>query len=183
MHMTRIRALAVVGVLALAAVILVVVTMTRDTQTTGAVSDNCKPGQVPVSLTMPDEPGVFINVFNGTHTQGLAGNVSSEFRSRKFNVEKSESATGPDGALVYYPDNVAILRFGPKAVASAHLVQAYFLNEAKEEFDLKREDNFVDVVLGNNFKQLATPTEMRQAVAILGRPKAPNGTCEQRIAQ
>jgi hypothetical protein len=183
MHMTRIRAIAVVGALAVAAIVLVTVTLVRDTQTGGTVADDCKPGQIPVSLIMPDEPAVNINVFNATHTQGLAAKVKSEFQSRNFNVAKAEGEQ-VNGEFVYYPDDVAILRYGPKAVAAAHLVQAYFLNEAKQQFDLKREDDNVDVVLGGNFKQLATPTEMRQAVAILGRPKAPNGTCETKhVAQ
>ncbi len=181
MHMTRIRALAVVGTLTVAAIVLVTVTLVRDTQTGGVLADDCKPGQIPVNLIMPDEAGVNINVYNATHTQGLAAKIKSEFQSRNFNVTKAEGEM-KDGQLVYYPDDVAILRYGPKAVAAAHLVQAYFLNEAKTQFDLKREDDAVDVVLGGNFKQLATPTEMRQAVAILGRPEAPNGTCELKAA-
>jgi hypothetical protein len=47
------------------------------------------------------------------------------------------------------------------------------------QFDLKREDDVIDVVIGGNFKTLATPTEMRQAVALLGHPTLPPGTCEK----
>lgn len=176
MHMTRIRALAVVGVLAVAAVVLVVLTIKRDTQNHQTQTETCKPGQIPVSLTMPDEPAVNINVFNATQQSGLAANVAAEFRNRKFNVKKVEGEK-VDGKDTYYPDVVAILRYGPKTVGAAHLVRAYFLNDATMKFDLKREDDVVDVVIGGEYKTLATPTEMRQAVAILGHPKLPAGTC------
>lgn len=178
MHMTRIRALAVVGTLAIAALVLVVITISRDTQTSGAQAADCKPGHVPVSLTMPDEPAVNINVFNATQTQGLGSNVGADFTNRKFKVLKVEGEK-VDGKDTYYPDVVAILRYGPKTVGAAHLVRAYFLNDATMQFDLKREDDVVDVVVGGNFKQLATPTEMRQAVAILGHPTLPPGTCKK----
>lgn len=178
MHMTRIRALAVVGVLAIAAIVLVVITVTRDSQGGETTAEKCQPGNIPVSLSLPEsESEIVINVFNATQTTGLATNVAADFKNRKFNVEKvgGEQVNGADK---YYPDEVAILRYGPKSVGAAHLLRAYFLNESETQFDLKREDAVVDVVIGGRFKQLATPTEMRQAVAILGRPKLPPGTCE-----
>lgn len=173
MHMTRIRALVVVGTLAIAAIVLVVVTVTRDTQEDGSQAEPCKPGHVPVSLELPEsESEIKINVFNATNHTGLAANVAADFRNRRFQVDKVQDAEQDQ------PDAVAILRYGPKAIGAAHLLRAYFLNESETQFDLQREDAFVDVVIGGRFKQLATPTEMRQAVAILGRPKLPAGTCE-----
>lgn len=176
--MTRIRAIAVVGTLAIAALVLVVFTLSRDTQTVNAAADQCKPGHVPVSLTMPDEPAVNINVFNATQTTGLGASVAADFRNRKFNVLRVEGEK-VNGQDTYHPDAVAIIRYGPKTVGAAHLVRAYFLTEAKMNFDLKREDDVIDVVVGGNFKTLATPTEMRQAIALLGHPKLPPGTCEK----
>jgi hypothetical protein len=32
-------------------------------------------------------------------------------------------------------------------------------------------------VIGTSYKQLATPTEMRQSLAALGNPSLPEGTC------
>jgi|KBSSwiStaDraftv2_1062776.scaffolds.fasta_scaffold59785_7 hypothetical protein len=177
MHMTRIRALAVVGLLAVSAIVLVVLTISRDTQNHQVQAETCKPGQVPVSLTMPNEPEVNIKVFNATQTQGLGASVAADFKNRNFNVAKIDGEKDAAGKDIYYPDEVAILRYGPKTVGAAHLVRAYFLNDATMKFDIKREDDVVDVVIGGNFKQLATPTEMRQAVAILGHPKLPAGTC------
>jgi hypothetical protein len=175
--MTRIRALAVVGVLTAAALVLVVITIRRDHQTGQTQAETCKPGQVPVSLTMPNEPEVNINVYNATQTQGLGASVAADFTNRNFHVVKIDGEKGADGQDSFQPDVVAILRYGPKTVGAAHLVRAYFLNDATMKFDIKREDDVVDVVIGGNFKQLATPTEMRQAVAILGHPKLPTGTC------
>ncbi len=178
MHMTRIRALAVVGTLAVSAIVLVVITLSKDTQTSGAEAEQCKPGHVPVSLTMPDEPAVNINVFNATQTQGLGANVAADFRNRKFNVIKFEGEK-VNGQDTYHPDVVAIIRYGPKTVGAAHLVRAYFLTDARMQFDLKREDDVLDVVIGGKYKTLATPTEMRQAVALLGHPTLPPGTCQK----
>ena len=178
MHMTRIRALAVVSILAIAALVLVVITVTRDSQGDEKLSEKCKPGHIPVSLDLPEsEEEIHINVYNATHTSGLGASVGADFRNRKFQVGKVEGEVA-NGQPAYYPDEVAILRYGPKAIAAAHLLRAYFLNENSSQFDLQREDDVVDVVIGGRFKQLATPTEMRQAVAILGRPKLPPGTCE-----
>jgi len=178
MHMTRIRALVVVGILSIAALVLVVITVTRDSQGGDTTADSCQPGNIPVSLELPEsESEININVFNATQTTGLGANVAADFRNRKFNVGKVEGEK-ENGKDKYFPDEVAILRYGPKSVGAAHLLRAYFLNETTTQFDLKREDNVVDVVIGGRFKQLATPTEMRQAVAILGRPKLPPGTCE-----
>lgn len=178
MQMTRIRALAVVGILSIAALVLVVITMNRDSQGGDATADTCQPGNIPVNLELPEsESEININVFNATQTTGLGANVAADFRNRKFNVGKVEGEK-ENGQDKYYPDEVAVLRYGPKTVGAAHLLRAYFLNETATQFDLKREDDVIDVVIGGRFKQLATPTEMRQAVAILGRPKLPPGTCE-----
>lgn len=178
MHMTRVRALAVVGILAIAALVLVVVTVSRDSQGGNPLIQSCKPGEVPVSLALPQsESEVSINVFNATTTPGLAGNVAADFRNRGFQVDKTEDHK-IDGQITLHPEEVAILRYGPKAIGGAHLLRAYFLNGATVEFDVKREDALIDVVIGGEFKQLATPTEMRQAMAILGRAELPPGTCE-----
>lgn len=178
MHMTQFRALAIVSVLAVAALVLAVFTITRDDSGPVQITEKCKPGQIPVSLEPPEsEAEVKINVFNATQSAGLATSVANEFRNRRFNVATvgDEQASGQPA---FHPDDVAILRYGPKAIGGAYLLRAYFLNEAKGEFDINREDDVVDVVIGGEFKQLATPTEMRQAVALIGRPELPPGTCE-----
>jgi hypothetical protein len=100
--------------------------------------------------------------------------VAEDFKNRKFTVVNT--GNDPKGKRV---DQVAILRYGPKAVGAAWLLRAYFLDQATREFDINRKDDLVDVVLGNQFKQLATVTEFHQALAQLGSPTLPEGTCNK----
>nr|WP_246001540.1 hypothetical protein [Allorhizocola rhizosphaerae] len=72
---------------------------------------------------------------------------------------------------------MAIIRYGPRTIGAAHLLNAYILNEATMDFDITRTTDTVDLVVGGRYRQLATPTQMRQAIAIIGRPKLPPGTC------
>ena len=94
--------------------------------------------------------------------------VASDFGNRKFKVQKK----GNDKKAV---EGVAVLRYGPKTVGSAHLLKAYFLNEAEPEYDPSAHDDIVDVVIGDSFKQLATTTEVNQALVELGQPGAAAG--------
>jgi hypothetical protein len=172
MNMARVRALAIVGTLAVAATVLVVVTMTKDTQTETEAGPKCAPGLVQVSLKLPStETTIKIKVFNATNRVNVAGNVATDFKYRRFEV--IETGNAPTAV----PDEVAVLRYGPKAIANAHVLRAYFLNEADREFDIKREDDVVDVIIGGRYQQLATHTEFNQAIGALGRPAAPTGTC------
>jgi hypothetical protein len=172
MNMARVRALAIVGTLAVAATVLVVVTMTKDTQTETDAAPKCEAGLVQVSLKLPDnETSIKIKVFNATNRAGVAANVATDLKYRKFDVV--ETGNAPNAV----PDEVAVLRYGPKAIANAHVLRAYFLNEAVKDFDIEREDDVVDVIIGGNYKELATHTEFNQAIGALGRPTAPAGTC------
>ncbi|MFU8871374.1 LytR C-terminal domain-containing protein [Micromonospora sp. SL4-19] len=164
------RALVVVGLLAVVALVFVVVAMVRDTQSKAGIAGGCPKGWPLADVTLRDTKDVKINVFNATDEVGRAGSVADDFRNRKFQVKKVDNAKpGVDG--------VAVLRFGPKGVGSAHLLRAYFLNSAEQKFDPKRKDDTVDVILGNAFQQLATTTEVNQSLGDLGSPVAPAGTC------
>ncbi|HEX6500803.1 MAG TPA: LytR C-terminal domain-containing protein [Micromonosporaceae bacterium] len=170
MSLARARALAIVGVLGLAAVVLVVVALVKDKQSTATAAGECPPGAVKVSLKLPEARNVKVRVLNGTGRTGLGSQVSDDFANRKFQVQK------PGNAKAY--DGVAIIRYGPKTVGGAWLLRAYFLNEADTQFDVKRTDDVVDVVIGSSFQQLGTSTEVNQSIAQLGNPVAPPGTCE-----
>jgi hypothetical protein len=165
----RVRAMTVVALLVIAATVSVVMALGRDTGEALALR-TCPPGFVLADLALPDESGVKINVLNGTNRTGLAGQVADNFANREFEVlERADYDSEIEG--------IAELRYGPQAVGAAQLVRAYFLNEATLVFDLDREDDVVDVVLGVQFRQLATPTEVKQAIAAAGNPAAPAGTC------
>jgi hypothetical protein len=174
MSLARLRALVIVAVLVVCAAVLVAVALVKDRQAGSQVAAGCGPGDVPADLRLPVEnTEVKINVFNATDSPGLARQVADEFRSRKVTVVSQ--ANDPAAARVA---EVAVLRFGPRAVGKAHLIGAYFFNEAKPEFDINRDDDVVDVVLGTKFKQLASSTEVNQALVAVGSPRLPVGTCD-----
>lgn len=140
-----------------------------------ALPPGCLPGQIPVDLTLPEsESQMLVHVFNGTRTTGLAKDVAADLRNRRMTV----GATGDE--KVEQPDVVAVLRYGPESVGAAHVLRAYLGQEpVKLEFDPRRATADVELVVGGRFRQLATPTEMRQRIAKLGRPTLPPGTCRR----
>ncbi|MEU5904791.1 LytR C-terminal domain-containing protein [Micromonospora sp. NPDC047527] len=163
------RALVVVGLLGVLALAFVITAVLRDSQS-GAGAKGCPDGWPLADVTLHETKDVKINVLNATDEPGRAGAVADDFRNRKFQVQKVGNA--PKGI-----DEVAVLRYGPKGVGSAHLLRAYFLNNADYQYDEKRTDDVVDVVLGNGFQQLATTTEVNQSLGDLGAPQAPRGSC------
>jgi LytR cell envelope-related transcriptional attenuator len=170
MSFARVRALIVIGVLAIAAVVFVIVALVRDSQG-DAVANGCPAGSVMADVTLPDDPAeVTVKVFNGTTTPGLAENLSNDFANRRFKTQKpAENKTKFKG--------VAELRYGPAAVGSAHLLNAYFLAQAKAQYDPKRKGAVIDVVVGSLYQQLASPTEVNQSLVELGEPDLPPGAC------
>jgi LytR cell envelope-related transcriptional attenuator len=172
MTFARVRSLVVVGTLAVLALVFIIVALVRDTQSSGAGAvAKCKEGYILANIALKEPKDVKIRVFNGTDVPGRARALADEFVNRDFQVVQ----TGNAKAGV---QEVAVLRYGPKAVGSAHLLRAYFLDEATPQYDAKRKDDLVDVVIGRNFKQLATTTEMKQSLVELGgRPELPPGTC------
>jgi hypothetical protein len=171
MSFARVRALVVVGVLAVAAVVFVVVALVRDTQGDAVVGGGCPDGSPMANVTLPDDPEqVTVKVYNGTKTAGLADSVTNEFKNRRFKtVKPAENKKKVDG--------VAVMRYGPEAVGSAWLLRAYFLNQADVQYDAKRKGAVVDVVVGSGFQQLATTTEVNQSLVELGEPEVPLGAC------
>ncbi|GGL14068.1 LytR C-terminal domain-containing protein [Mangrovihabitans endophyticus] len=171
MSFARVRALVVVGVLAVAAVVFVVVALVKDTQRDVVAGESCPTGAPLADVQLPDDPAqVTLKVYNATDRSGLAGQVTDAFKNRRFKTEKpAENKKQYDG--------VAIMRYGPKAVGSAQLVRAYFLDHAKLEYDAKRTNKVIDVVIGQDFQQLATTTEVNQSLVEIGEPEAPPGSC------
>jgi hypothetical protein len=176
MTIARIRALAIVGVLLVAALVLVTVSIVKDRQTR-PVGAACPKDAVRVNTHLADAQNIQLNVYNATDKAGLAREIALEFKQRKFKVNPDKANNDPLGKPV---DGVAVLRYGPKTVGAAWVVNAYFLNAAALEFDVNRQDEVVDVVLGPSFKKLATQTEEKQALAQAGRAELPKGTCDSR---
>ena len=170
MSFARVRALVVVGVLAVAAVVFVIVALVKDSQQ-DAIASGCPAGSVMADVSLPDDPSeVTVKVFNATSIVGLADRVTNDFTNRKFKAQKpAENRTKFNG--------VAELRYGPDAVGKAHLLKAYFLAQAVPQYDAKRKGAVVDVVIGSQYKQLATTTEVNQSLVELGEPDVPPGAC------
>ncbi|NUR72501.1 MAG: LytR C-terminal domain-containing protein [Hamadaea sp.] len=175
MSFARIRALALVAVLVLAAGVLTVMALVKGSGSS-ATPDACPSGYTVVDMKLPDDPRtIHINVYNATDKAGLATSVKLDFEYRRFKVEKT--GNNPLGKPV---SGVAILRYGPKRVGAAYVLDAYFLNNAVHEYDKNRTDETVDVILGPGFKQLATQTEVNQAFTALagaGGPQLPKNSC------
>jgi hypothetical protein len=176
MTIARIRALAIVGVLFIAALVLVTISIVKDRQTKpqGAA---CGKNAVRADTRLADAENIQLNVYNASDKTGLAREIALELKQRKFKVDPDKAINDPLGKPV---DGVAVLRYGPKMVGAAWVVRAYFLNSAALEFDANRPDDAVDVVLGPSFKKLATQTEEKQALAQAGRARLPKGTCDVR---
>jgi hypothetical protein len=170
MSFARVRALVVVGVLALAAVVFVIVALVRDTQN-GAVAGGCPAGAPLADVTLPDDPAeVTVRILNGTSTVGLADRVTTEFKNRRFTTQKpAENKTKYKG--------VAVIRYGPDTVGKAQLLRAYFLAQSKMEYSAKRKGSVIDIVIGSQFRQLATTTEVNQSLVEVGEPTLPPGAC------
>lgn len=171
MTFTRVRAFFVLGVLALAAVIVVVVAVVRDTQAGATAGPQCPPGAPQVSLTLPDEAAqVKLRVLNGTRTPGLADQVTQDFKNRGFVMQKA-------GENKNKLAEIAVVRYGPKTVGAAHWIRAFFLGEAEPQYNPARTNDVIDIVIGAQYRQLATRTEVNQSLAQLSEPKLPPGAC------
>jgi len=171
MSFARVRALVVIGVLAVAAIVFVIVALVRDSQSDVVAGDKCPAGAPIANVTLPDDPNqVTVKVLNGTTTPGLAEKVTNDFKNRRFKTQ----SPGEDKKRV---KGVAVVRYGPQAVGSAQLLEAYFLGQATPEYNPKRKDAVVDIVIGNEFQQLATTTEVNQSLVELGEPELPPGAC------
>jgi hypothetical protein len=152
----------------------VAVALVRDKQVRSAIAAGCAGGDVPANLRMPADPtAIKLNIFNATDSPGLAIQVAEDFKGREFTVVNA--ANDPAAKRV---QGVAQLRYGPKTVGAAWLIRSQFLNQADLVFDINRQDDVIDVVLGTAFKKLGTTTETKQALAAAGSPTLPRGTCD-----
>jgi hypothetical protein len=171
MTFARVRALVVVGVLAVAAVVFVVVALVRDTQSDAAVGPACPPGAPVANLVLPEPKQIKVKVYNATDNDGWANQISEDFKNRGFQTQKPQD----NKKLV---KEIAILQYGPKTVGAAQLLRAYFLDRAESQYDPKRTSDVVNVVIGTEFQQLATLTEVNQSLVEIGQPKLPPGACK-----
>ncbi len=173
MSFSRIRALSIIGALVVCAVVLAIVAVAKDKQSGANYATSCPAGLIHVTTKpLPDEKAIKVNVYNGTSTPNLANGVADELRNRKFQVGEVKDTDKYD--------KVAKLHYGPKALAAATVVNAYFLGKADDGsgFDKKDTTDVVDITIGAQYTALGTPTDVHQAIAQLGNPSPPAGTCD-----
>ncbi|MGA8112605.1 MAG: LytR C-terminal domain-containing protein [Actinocatenispora sp.] len=171
MSLARLRALVIFGVLVLAAAVAVTWTLMSDNQQGTASSKECPPHAKRASLTIPEEKDVKINVYNTTDRNGLAQATASKLKGVGFHILAVKQ--DPKGSVVH---DAAQLRYGRKAVGSAQLLRAYVAG-ATTAYDPERDDDTVDVVIGDGFSDVRGPTDVKEAEISLGEPSAPPGTC------
>jgi hypothetical protein len=175
MTFQRVRAMIIVAVLFITAGVVVLTAIVRDRQTQPK-AEECPAGSIRMNVTLPASfSDVTLNVYNGTSRRGLADQISGEFANRGFQIGKVEVA--PNGEQY---DKIAKITFGREGFANAWLLKAFFLTDAAEMvFDEEREGADIDVILGSEFQQLATSTEVNQGIAANGEPSLRHypGTC------
>jgi hypothetical protein len=171
--MARARALALVGFLVVAALVVVLVAVVKDKQSTARYASGSCPAEAIKIRTrpLPKPEEIKLNIFNGTGTPGLAVAVADGLRNRGFTV-------GTVGDAAHY-DGVAKLSYGPQEVAAATVVRAQFVADVDTGgFDKTRTNDVVDVTIGTNFTQLGTKTAVNEALSVMGNPSPPPGTCD-----
>src|SRR6266508_966864 len=93
-----------------------------------------------------------------------------------------DNETGPVGAGCPKDAVIADTRLPEPSEVKINVYNASerpgLANQVKTD-DVNRKDDIVDVVLGTQFRQLATVTEFHQALAQLGNPTLPEGTCNK----
>ncbi|MEV4703976.1 LytR C-terminal domain-containing protein [Actinoplanes sp. NPDC049316] len=120
-----------------------------------------------LDLRLPDDPSqVAVRVLDGAATAGLDRTVVRDLHERRFT--KAVAA----GEAAERTDAVAILRYGPAAVGDAVVLRAMVRNRAVMQFDPSR-DGVVEMVIGDGFRELATSTQINQALVEAGEPAAP----------
>lgn len=171
MSLARLRALVIFGVLLLTAVVVVTWTLVSDHQSTTANARECPANAKRANLSIPKESNVKINVYNSTDHNGLAQATATKLKGVGFHILSVKQ--DPKGAVIH---NGAQIRFGRKAVGAAQLLRAY-IPDASAAYDPNREDDTLDVVLGQAFSDIRGPTDVKDAEISLGEPTPPPGTC------
>ncbi|GIG70579.1 LytR C-terminal domain-containing protein [Phytomonospora endophytica] len=167
MRLARVRALIIIGTLALVATATAGWAILNDSQ---ADLGGCAADKIPVDLEMPDPKLVEVRVYNGTNEPGLGEQVKGDLEEYGYKVVKVGNKKRED------LKGSAEVRYGPKAVGAGHVLSAYFLDSSRA-FDPERNDAIVDVIIGSGFRQVNTESEKVQSLGEIGRPTAPMGTC------
>ncbi|GHE08045.1 LytR C-terminal domain-containing protein [Klenkia taihuensis] len=129
------------------------------TEAAGARADAAACSSAEAAAPSLDPTTVQIRVLNATDTAGLAGTVAATMQSRGFVVTEFANDSSPRRAEVA---GVGEVRFGPRGAEAARYLEL-FLPGAGEYQDT-RADATVDLVIGPQFTELATPEAVAAAL-------------------
>jgi hypothetical protein len=159
-----------VGVIVLAAA-AVGLWLSREDTPALVVAPCPTPSAVKPVLVLPRTQEVRLRLLNGTARNGLAGLVAGQLAGRGFVVlSQGNSAAAVGGA--------SQVRYGAGAGVAARLLSFHVLGSVVVR-DAASPSGVVTVVLGSDFRRLATPAEVAAAVqgatapAATARPTGP----------
>jgi hypothetical protein len=137
----------------------------------------CTPSPAPVQsgkpVALPQPSGVTLNVYNATARGGLAKTTANQLVSRGFKVAKFANAPDPYNAKV---TQSALLLAGPGGEAAAREAGTQVAGSTVK-IDPKRKGNTVDLMIGNAFGKLATPTQAATARVAAANPPPVKPVC------
>lgn len=116
----------------------------------------------------PKPAQITVNVFNATTRSGLAKTTADELKKRGFKIGEVGNATKQYDKKV---TGTGIL-LGPAASLNTSLpVLATQLTTAERRTDAARAGTAVDLIIGNQFKALTSPTASVEALSALAAPQ------------
>ncbi|WP_327183885.1 LytR C-terminal domain-containing protein [Streptomyces sp. NBC_01334] len=116
----------------------------------------------------PKPAQITVNVFNATTRSGLAKTTADELKKRGFKIGEVGNATKQYDKKV---TGTGIL-LGPASSLNTSLpVLATQLTTAERRTDAARAGTAVDLIIGNQFKALTSPTASVKALSALAAPQ------------
>jgi hypothetical protein len=164
MSLARVRALVIIGVLAIVALSTVVWAIAKDDQTKPRnTADSCL-NDLKVQTDIPVPSTVRLKVYNATDRTGLANAAKKQLLAAGFRNITTHNASDAVEAT-------AEVRYGPAGVGAAYLVRAHVKNSTAAPDD--RKDASVDLILGNDYTTVnITPAnEVKTELERLGTPE------------
>nr|WP_234438260.1 LytR C-terminal domain-containing protein [Streptomyces sp. 303MFCol5.2] len=121
-----------------------------------------------VAGAAPKPAQITVNVFNATTRSGLAKTTADELKKRGFKIGEVGNATKQYDKKV---TGTGIL-LGPAASLNTSLpVLATQLTTAERRTDAARAGTTIDLIIGNQFKALTSPTASVKALSALAAPQ------------
>ena len=161
MSLARVRALIVIGVLAVIALSTVVWAIVKDDQVKTSAQSEC-PDQVKAATKVPEVKAVKLRIFNATDHNGLAQTAKTQLTAAGFtNITIGNKADAVEAT--------AEVRYGPAGVGAAYLVRAHV--RGSEGVPDDRKDATVDLILGEEYTrvQITPAADVKAELARLGK--------------